>query len=89
MLWCFSTQMEDHHRMPARVLQVLDHVQLSAESLSLMRCDGRIVLNFVVDADDKQVYRIESLLWKIFGMLSVEVQSRTVNASPRPAPQLP
>jgi hypothetical protein len=66
--------MEDHHRMPARVLQVLDHVQLSAESLSFTRCNERIVLTFVVNADDKQGYRIESLLWRIFGMLSVKAE---------------
>ena len=83
MLWNFSIEMEDHHRMPARVLQVLDHVQLLAESLSFTRRDSRIVLSFMVDADDKQAYRVESLLWRIFGMLSVKVQQHADSASPR------
>lgn len=68
--------------MPSRVLQVLDHVLIPVESLTLTRCDGGIVLGFVVDVDEKQAYRIESLLWKVYGMLSVEVQSEASAASP-------
>lgn len=45
--------------MPSRVLQVLDHVLIPVESLTLTRLDGWIILDFVVDVDEKQAYRIE------------------------------
>jgi hypothetical protein len=75
MLKSFLTKMEDHGRMPSRVLQVLDHVPVPVDKLSLSKLDGLILMEFVVDVDEKQVRRIQSLLWKIYGMLSVEVQS--------------
>jgi hypothetical protein len=78
----FLTKMEDQGRMPSRVLQILDHALVPVESLTLKRLDGWIIVDFVMDVDEKQTYRIESLLWKVYGMLSVEVQPAAAAASP-------
>jgi hypothetical protein len=63
--------------MPSRVLQVIDGTRVSVEGLSFVRYDGRILLKFVVDAETKQLYRIESLLLKLHGVLSIEIQAKT------------
>ena len=82
MFHCFLTEMENDDRMPSRVLQVLSNARASVESLSFSRQGRRLVLSFVVDADEKQLHRIESLLWKIYGMLFIQVQSDVDNKSP-------
>jgi hypothetical protein len=56
--------------------------QVAVESLSFIRQDEQLILNFVVDAEAKQLYRIESLLWKLYGMLSIQCQSDAANTWP-------
>jgi hypothetical protein len=56
--------------------------QVAVESLSFIRQDEQLILNFVVDAEAKQLYRIESLLWKLYGMLSIQCQSDAANTCP-------
>lgn len=80
MRWCFWTQMEDYGRMQARVIQVLDRLQTPIEALSFAKLDGRIFLTCVVEADQKQASRIESLLRKIHGMISTKVLAETATA---------
>jgi acetolactate synthase small subunit len=65
--------MEDLGRMEARVIQVLDRLQAAVVSLSSTRLDGVIFLSGIIDADEKQASRIESLLRKIQGMSSAKV----------------
>ena len=79
----FKIEMEDRGRMLSRVLQALDHAQTRLEALSFTKRDDRIAVFFVVDADDKQLYRIESLLWNVYGMHSIQVRSVANSTSPR------
>ena len=73
MRWCFWTQMEDLGRMPARVLQVFDRLQVSVEAISSAKLDGRIFLSCVIEAEESQTQRIAALLHKIEGMDSVKL----------------
>jgi len=73
MRWCFWMEMEDLGRMEARVMQVLDRLQATVVTLSSSRLDDRIVLSCVIDAEEKRAIRIEALLRKIYGALSVKV----------------
>lgn len=82
MRWCFWTQMEDLGRMPARVLQVFDRMQVPVDSISSSRLDGRIFLTCVAEADDLQAARLEALLHKIEGMESVRRLAESA-ANPR------
>jgi acetolactate synthase small subunit len=77
MRWCCWTEIEDHGRMEARVLQVLDRLQTTVGSISSVKVDGRIFLSCVVEADEEQAGRIDSLLRKIYGMVSVKVLPET------------
>ena len=74
--------MEDHGRMEARVLQVLDHLQASVVTLSSARRDGYVFLSGSVDTDEKQALRLESLLRRVHGMLDVSVLTETRSAAP-------
>lgn len=74
---CFWTQMEEYGRMEARVLQVLDRVQATVVTLSSARLDGHVFLSGSVDTDEKQADRLESLLRRVHGMLSVTVLTET------------
>jgi acetolactate synthase small subunit len=73
MRWCFWTQMEDLGRMEARVMQVLDRLQATVVTLSSARLDEHTFLSGVMEAEEKQATRIESLLRKIHGMESARV----------------
>jgi acetolactate synthase small subunit len=77
MRWCFWTQMEDLGRMEARVMQVLDRLQATVVTLSSAKLDGHIFLSGVMEAEEKQAARIESLLRKIHGMESAKVAPET------------
>lgn len=77
MRWCFWTQMEDIERVEARVMQVLDRLQASIVTISSAKLDEHIFLSGVMDAEEKQADRIESLLRKIHGMESVKVAPQT------------
>lgn len=77
MRWCFWTQMEEFGRMEARVTQVLDRSQATVVSISSARLNGRIFLSGVIDAEEKQVSRVDALLRKIHGMVSVKVLPAT------------
>ena len=73
MRWCFWTKMEDLGRMESRVMQVLDRLQATVLTLSTARLDDYIFLSGVMEAQEKQAFRIESLLRKIHGMESARV----------------
>ena len=77
MRWCFVLQCEDQVRMQSRVLQVVDSQQLAVNFYSATRLQGDLFVNFVVEADERQAYRIESLLYKIHGMGSIERKTDT------------
>jgi acetolactate synthase small subunit len=77
MRWCFWTQMEDLGRMEARVMQLLDRLQVTVVTLSSAKLDDHIFLSGVMDAEEKQAGRIESLLRKIHGMESARVAPET------------
>jgi acetolactate synthase small subunit len=77
MRWCFLARCEDHGRMQSRVMQILDHLLTPAISFSMATLDRRLFFSFIVEADEKQALRIESLLRKIYGMLAVEIISET------------
>lgn len=59
--------------MEARVLQSLERLQTSLVAISSARVDDRIFLSCVVEADEHHAGRIESVLRKIHGMVSVKV----------------
>jgi acetolactate synthase small subunit len=82
MRWCFVLQCEDQVRMQSRVLQIVDSQLLAVNFYSVTRLEGKLFMNFVVEADERQAYRIESLLYKIHGMGSIERQADT-GAMPR------
>jgi acetolactate synthase small subunit len=73
MRWCFWTKMEELGRMESRVLQVLDRLQAEVVTLSSTRLDGRIFVSCLLEAEERQAARIEALLRKIHGMLTVKV----------------
>ena len=73
MLWCCWTEMEDHGRMEARVLQVLERMQTALVTISSTRVDDRIFLTCIVETDEDHAARIEPVLRKIDGMVSVKV----------------
>jgi acetolactate synthase small subunit len=73
MRWCFWTKMEDLGRMEGRVLQVLDRLQATVLTLSSAKLDDYIFLSGVMEAQEKQAFRIESLLRKIHGLESAKV----------------
>jgi len=73
MRWCFWTQMEDIGRMEARVMQVLDRLQATVVTLSSVKLDGNIFLSGLMEAEERQASRIESLLRKIHGTISARV----------------
>jgi acetolactate synthase small subunit len=75
MRWCFWTQMENLGRMEARVMQVLDRLQATVVSLSSVQLDGDIFLSGLMEAEEAHASRIESLLRKIHGMMTVKVVS--------------
>lgn len=77
MRWCFWTQMEDLGRMEARVMQVLDRLRATIVTLSSTKLDDHIFLSGVMEAEEKQACRIESLLRKIHGMESARVAPET------------
>jgi acetolactate synthase small subunit len=72
MRWCFWTEMEDLGRMESRVVQVLDRLQVVVVTFSCARLDGHIFLCGVIEAEENQAARIEALLRKIHGMLTVK-----------------
>jgi acetolactate synthase small subunit len=73
MKWYFLAHGEDRGRMQSRVMGIVDHLLLSMSSFSMTTMDGRQFYSFVVEGDEGQAIRIESLLRKIYGILSVEV----------------
>lgn len=75
MRWCFLAQGEDHGRMQSRVTQIVDHLLIPMSCFSLARLENRLFFSFVVEAEEKQALRLESLLRKVYGMLSVDVAS--------------
>ena len=77
MRWCFVLQCEDQVRMQSRVFQVIDSQQLAVDFYSATRLQGKLFINFVVEADERQTYRVQSLLYKIHGMGSIEIQAET------------
>jgi len=77
MRWCLWTQMEDQGRMEARVMQVLDRLRVTIVTLSLAKLDGYIFLSCVIDAEEQPAGRVEALLRKVQGMLSVKVLLET------------
>jgi acetolactate synthase small subunit len=77
MKWSFLAQFEDHGRMQARVLQILDRQMVSVECFSLAKLDGRIFLSFVVEADEGPATRVEAQLRKVQGVDSVVLMEET------------
>jgi acetolactate synthase small subunit len=75
MRWCFLAQGEDRGRMQSRVTQIVEHLLMPMSCFSLTRLEDRLIFNLVVEADEKQALRLESLLRKVYGMLSVDVSS--------------
>ncbi len=54
-------------------MQVLDRLRARIVTISLAKLDGYIFLSGTMEAEEKQAGRIESLLRKIHGMISVKV----------------
>lgn len=77
MRWCFVLQCEDQVRMQSRVFQVVDSQQLAVNFYSATRFQRKLFISFVVEADGRQAYRVQSLLHKIHGMGSIEIQAET------------
>ena len=77
MRWCFLAQGEDHGRMHSRVIQIMDHLLIPVSCFSLAKLEDQLFFSFVVEADEKQALRIESLLRKIYGMFSVDASLET------------
>ena len=75
MRWYFLVQSEDRRRMQSRIIQIVDHLLISMSSFSMTTIADQQFYSFVVEGDEEQAVRIESLLRKIYGMLSVEVVS--------------
>jgi acetolactate synthase small subunit len=77
MKWSFLAQAEDHGRMQARVLQILDRQMASVECFSMAKLDGSIFLSFVVEANEGQATRAEAQLRKLQGVDSVAMMEET------------
>jgi hypothetical protein len=75
MRLCLWTQMEDLGRMEGRVIQLLDRIQATIVTISMVKLDEHVLLSGVIDAEEIQAARLEALLWKIEGMRSVKVVS--------------
>lgn len=73
MRWNFSMEMKDAGRMLSRAFLPFDHSLVTIESIVSSRTDKTISLMVVVEAEVEQKQRIEALLWKIHGMIQLNV----------------
>lgn len=71
MLHRLKFDMEDTGRVPSRVLQCLEHACATPDQLSFVRDRDRFHFVVFIDIAEAQLHRIESLLWKLHGMLTL------------------
>jgi len=68
-------EMEDQGRMLARVLQTLEHAQAALEHLTFDRHGERLRCCLIAEVDGQHSARMESLLWKIHGLVGMSMQA--------------
>jgi len=71
--WNFSMEMEDGGRMLSRAFLPFDHSLVTIESIASSRNNKTIALMVVVETEVEQKQRIEALLWKIHGVIQLNV----------------
>jgi len=66
-------EMEDAGRMVSRAFLPFDHSLITIERIVSSRSNKTISLMVVVEAEVEQRERIEALLWKIHGLIQLDV----------------
>jgi len=80
MRYEIQLELEDQDRMLSRVLQALEHAQVVIEHLTFDRHVKRLHCRLIAEVDSERSARMESLLWKIYGLIRMSVY-----ASPLPS----
>jgi hypothetical protein len=71
--WNFSMEMEDGGRMLSRAFLPFDHSMVTIKSIASSKTNKTISSMVVVEAEADQKQHIEALLWKIHGMIQLNV----------------
>lgn len=70
-------ELEDQGRMLSRVLQALEHAQAVVEHLTFDRHAERLHCYLIAEVDHERGARMESLLWKIHGLVRMSVHEQS------------
>jgi len=68
MRYEIQLELEDRDRILPRVLQALEHAQAVIEHLTFDRRVERLHCRLIVEVESDRSARMESLLWKIYGL---------------------
>ncbi|WP_263419871.1 hypothetical protein [Terriglobus albidus] len=73
MRYEIQLELEDQDRMLSRVLQALEHAQAVLEYLTFSRHTKHLQCRLIAEVDGQRGARMESLLWKIHGVVRMNM----------------
>jgi hypothetical protein len=81
MRWTYLVVARNEPRGEARILQVLDHQQVRVLIFFAYRCEDRLTVAIIVEADAHKAKRLEKLLGRLQTILRVDLMEQHENAS--------